>query len=139
MKEDLKERKGAGILSNQLTATTGSDGQVVIEGDKNRVKLGHKSGPHTFKFKLDDNTSPPLNVRFSSLGALVGEICPTGPGDNTGQIKDVKIEDKKAEFTDTNEGDPVTFAYAWFFACDDPSQTPTFDPIVDNGGNRSFL
>lgn len=125
--------KGAGTLTNHLTAEL--DGtRVVIQGNKARVHLPNKSGPHTFKFLLTDRTG--LNVRFAALGTEVGETCPAAPGDNTGQIVDVSIEDRKAEFTDRNDGPRLTFGYTWFFACDDASQQPTFDPIVDNGGNN---
>ena len=131
MEQLIREAKGAQALTNQLTARL-ENGQVKITGDKTRTRLPRNSGSHRFKFKLDDETG--LNVRFSALGTELGEVCPAAPGDNTGQIVDVEIENRKAEFTDSNSGDPITFGYTWFFACDDASQRPTFDPIVDNGG-----
>lgn len=131
MEQTIQEAKGAQALMNQLTASL-ENGKVKITGNKTRVKLPRNSGSHTFKFNLHDDTD--LNVRFSALGTGLGEVCPSGPGDNTGQIIDVEIDGRKAEFTDSNTGDPITFGYTWFFACDDASQKPTFDPIVDNGG-----
>ena len=134
MEQSIKEAKGAQTLTNHLTAELDSNGQVQISGNKARVRLAHKSGAHTFKFQLADDTE--LNVRFSALGAELGETCPSAPGDNTGQISNLQIDDKRAEFTDDNTGPPCTFGYTWFFSCDDANQHPTFDPIVDNGGNH---
>ncbi len=134
MQQDVKEAKKALIPTIHLTAVIGKDGQVEVQGDKTRVKLLKDSGKHVFKFKLDDDTK--LNVKFCDFGAELGETCPSRPGDNTGQITDLEIDDKNAEFADKNSGPPVTFGYTWFFSCDDKSQTPTFDPIVDNGGTN---
>ncbi len=131
-KEAKKEAKGAEILTNQLTAEFDSAGKIIILGDKTRKKVPNKA-TEKFKFRLDDNTGK--NVCFASFGAQLGTTCPSAAGDNTGQISELEIEDKRAEFTDDNTGPPCTFAYAWFFSCDDPTQQPVFDPIVDNGGN----
>ena len=128
-----REAKGAQTLTNHLTAELDAAGKVVITGDKGRVRLPNKSGPHKFKFQLTDDTD--LNVCFRGFGAELGETCPQSAGDNTGQVEDLEIKDKKAEFTDKNAGKACTFGYTWFFSCDDPNQRPTFDPIVDNGGN----
>lgn len=135
MEQDIKEAKGARTLTNHLTAQLNAAGKVEILGDKARVKLPHKSGAHTFKFHLTDNTDG-LNVCFSAFGAELGETCPSSPGDNTGQITGLDIQDKSAEFTDENTGDKCTFGYSWFFSCNDANQHPVFDPIVDNGGNK---
>jgi hypothetical protein len=121
-------------MANQLTATL-SGGQVVVSGDKNRVKLPKDSGSRTFDFKLDDRTE--MNVRFSSLSADESDSCPPRSGINTDQIVNVGIGDKRASFTDLNSGDARTICYAWHFACDDPGQRPEFDPIVDNGGGNA--
>lgn len=137
MEQTIKEAKGAQMLTNQLRATLDADGKVQISGLKDRVRLPHNSGSHRFKFILHDETQ--LNVRFSALGTQVGEVCPRAPGDNTGQIIDVDIDDRKAEFTDKNSGDPLTFGYTWFFVCNDATQQPTFDPIVDNGGGGDII
>ena len=131
MEQTIQVAKGALAVMNQLTASL-VDGKVKITGNKDRVRLPSNSGSHRFKFKLHDDTT--LNVRFRALGTALGEVCPSGPGDNTGQIIDVEIDGTKAEFTDSNSGNAITFGYTWFFACDDASQQPTFDPIVDNGG-----
>ena len=134
MQQDVKEAKGAQTMTIHLTAAIGKDGLVEITGDKTRVKLPKGSGNHKFKFRLTDDTE--LNVKFSDFGAALGETCPSSPGDNTGQITNVDIDDKKAEFTDKNSGAPLTFGYSWFFSCDDTAQTPKFDPIVENGGGN---
>jgi len=134
MENIIDEAKGAQVLTNHLTAELDAKDNVIVTGDKTRVKLPHKSGPHTFKFELTDNTG--LNVRFSAFGAELGETCPQAAGDNTEQITGLNIADKRAEFTDENSGKAITFGYTWFFSCDDSNQHPTFDPIVDNGGNK---
>jgi hypothetical protein len=131
---DARFLMGGHILTNHLTAEFDAAGKVIISGSRARIKLPHRSGPLTFKFELTDTTG--LKVRFSDFGAELGQTCPSGPGDNTGQITDLSIAAKKAEFTDLNTGDECTFGYTWFFSCDDPQVHPTFDPIVDNGGNR---
>lgn len=131
-KEARKEEKGGEILTNQLTAEFDSAGQIVILGDKTRKNVPNKA-TERFKFQLIDKTGK--NVSFRGLGAQLGTTCPSTAGDNTGQISDLEIRDKRAEFTDDNTGPPCTFAYAWFFSCDDATQHPVFDPIVDNGGN----
>lgn len=133
MQEATEIVKGSRTMTRHLTAVMRGT-SVEIEGDKARVRLGHKSGSHKFKFQLDDQTG--LNVRFADLGVEVGEVCPENPGNNSGgQITDVDIDDDKAEFTDQNTGGPVTLGYTWFFKCNDPSQTPKFDPIIDNDGD----
>ena len=118
-------------MANQLTATL-AGGIVVVSGDKARVKLPKDSGRRTFDFKLDDRTG--LNVRFQSLSADVSDSCPPQGGINTDQVRDVDIGDKKASFTNANSGEARTICYAWRFACDDPVQSPEFDPIIENGG-----
>jgi hypothetical protein len=106
----------------------------VISGSKARVKLPRGSGEHIFRFELIDKTK--RNVLFNGFGAEQGEDCPSQPVNNMQQeIVNVSgAGTKSAEFTDRNNGRPVTFCYTWFFRCDDKKQTPIFDPIVDNGG-----
>lgn len=118
-------------MAIQLTATL-AGGQVVVSGDKTRVKLPKDSGRRAFEFKLEDRTG--MNVRFSSFSADESDSCPPRNGINTDQIVDIGIGDKRASFTDVNSGDARTICYAWQFACDDPGQAPEFDPIIDNGG-----
>lgn len=121
-------------MAIQLTATLAGS-QVVVSGDKTRVRLPKDSGPHSFDFKLEDRTN--LNVRFSSLSADESDTCPPSNGIHTDQIVDIGIGDKRASFTDVNSGDERTICYAWQFACDDPVQRPEFDPIIDNGGGTA--
>ena len=127
MEQQIEEAKGAQTLTNHLTAEL-VGGAVEIRGNKARVRLPNKSGPHTFKFQLTDRTNPPLHVVFSGFGAELGETCPSAAGDNTGQIIDLEIEDRKAEFTDENTGDACTFGYAWFFSCDDKTSNADVRP-----------
>ena len=121
-------------MAMQLTANL-VGGQIDISGDKTRVKLKKDSGPRRFDFKLDDRTG--LNVRFRSLSVAESESCPPQAGINSDQISDIDIDDKKASFTDSNSGDARSICYAWRFACDDPGQSPEFDPIIDNGGGTA--
>lgn len=120
-------------MALQLTANLVA-GRVEVTGDKTRVKLPKDSGARKFDFKLDDRTG--LNVRFQSLSADESDSCPPQGGMNTDQITDIDIGDKKASFTDANSGDARSICYAWHFACDDPGQSPEFDPIIDNGGGN---
>lgn len=122
-------------MANQLTARL-DKGRVVVTGDKTRVKLPRDSGPHKFAFNLDDQTG--LNVRFSALSADESQQCPPRPGINTDQIVDVDIDGEKASFKDSNSGPGRDISYAWTFACDDPSQTPEFDPVITNGGGGNI-
>ena len=122
-------------MALQLTARRIA-GQVDISGDKTKVKLPKNSGSRSFDFKLDDRTG--LNVRFAALSADEGGSCPPKSGINTDQIVDIDIEDKKASFTDLNSGAARTICYAWQFACDDPAQSPDFDPIIENGGGAKL-
>lgn len=122
-------------MAIQLTASL-AGGQVVVSGDKERVKLPKDSGSHAFVFHLDDRTG--LNVRFSSLSADESERCPPRVGINTDQVVDVEIGDKKASFTDANSGEPRSICYAWRFTCDDSKQSPKFDPIITNGGGGNI-
>ena len=118
-------------MAIQLTARL-VGGRVDVSGDKTRVKLPKDSGPRTFDFKLDDRTG--LNVRFASLSADESDSCPPQGSINTNQVVDVDVSDKKASFTDLNSGPARNICYAWKFACDDPGQSPEFDPIIENGG-----
>lgn len=122
-------------MAIQLTAQL-VGGRVDVVGDKSRVKLPKDSGARTFDFKLDDRTG--LNVRFASLSADESDSCPPQGGINTDQVRDVDIGDKKASFTDLNSGEARNICYAWHFACDDPGQSPEFDPIIENGGGTNF-
>lgn len=122
-------------MAIQLTANL-VGGQVEISGDKTRVKLPRDSGSRKFDFKLDDRTR--LSVRFASLSADEGGSCPPQAGINTDQVVDIDVSDKKASFTDLNSGDARNICYAWRFACDDPGQSPEFDPIIENGGGTNI-
>lgn len=121
-------------MALQLTANL-VGGRIDISGDKTRLKLKKDSGPQRFDFKLDDRTG--LNVQFSSLLVDESDSCPPQAGINTDQISDIEIDDKKASFTDSNSGHARSICYAWRFACDDPGQSPEFDPIIDNGGGTA--
>lgn len=107
---------------------------VEVTGDKAKVNLGHKAPARKFDFHLKDETS--LNVRFSSLAVQESEVCPPPGGIDSDQIVDVEIDSDKASFTDLNSGPARTLSYAWFFACDDPTQRPEFDPVILNGGGN---
>ena len=125
--------KGDQMLTIHLTAESDGD-DVVILGSKARIGLPKGSGEHTFKFQLTDNTKPKRNVRFSAFGAERDVGCPSAPGgDAGGQVIGVDFKDSKAEFTDLNS-EMCTFGYTWFFAYDNSTKQPTFDPIIDNGG-----
>jgi hypothetical protein len=121
-------------MALQLTARLDGD-QVVIDGDKGRVRLPPKAPAQVFQFHLNDTTG--RNVRFSSLSAHEGEDCPGAGVFDTDQIVDVDIRDRNASFRDLNSNDPRTIAYSWFFSCDDPAQKPDFDPVIENGGGNN--
>lgn len=120
-------------MAIQLTAKV-HGGTVVVTGDKTKVKLAYKAPAKAFVFKLDDETG--MNVRFSSLAVHELDSCPPEGTFATDQIVDIDIDRDKAEFRDLNSGNQRTIGYAWYFTCDDPNQTPDFDPAIVNGGGN---
>lgn len=121
-------------MAIQLTAKL-QGGIVVVTGDKTKVMLPHKAPAKKFAFKLTDETGK--NVKFNSLAVQESESCPPWGTFATDQIVDINIHGDKAEFTDLNSGVARPIGYAWYFTCDDPNQTPDFDPSIINGGGNN--
>jgi hypothetical protein len=129
-----------------LTATIDPDDpkQIIVTGPVDKKKLDKGSGPHFFKFKLDDKTTK--KVKFLSVSAA--DNCSTCPPDskkpNT-QIDEWEPDNdppagkpRKAKFTDWNDN-PVEMdvSYLLRFTCNDPSmRVLPFDPIIRNGGSN---
>ena len=82
-----------------------------------------------------------MNVHFLNapdfLAVSEGSQCPPqSNGISTDQIENVHSNGNTAGFIDKNKGKPRTLGYALYFGCDDPNQTPCFDPVIRNGGGN---
>lgn len=118
---------------------TRNGNRVRIDGNGG-ANLPIDSGAHRFTFTLQDNSG--LNVRFSSLDTEDGGTCPPDPGENSGQIVGVVMNNnrtpKTAAFTDNNNNKakdgPLNVCYQWNFTCDAGAEVDSFDPIITNGG-----
>lgn len=120
--------------------------EIAIQGN-GEESLKRDSGPHTFKFVLDDKTG--TNVRFKAVDdPNVGTpmlwakddctVCPPAQSSSS-LIDNVKRKsDTEASFRDKNDNKTpnVKVGYQLNFDCDDKNVTKpiAFDPVLDNGG-----
>lgn len=134
------EVHGGQMTHNIKLTATAANGQVAISGPTAPISLPPGSGAHPFNFTLTDNSG--MNVRFlpapDFLAVSETETCPAqANGITTDQIDQVHSSGNTARFIDKNMGAARTLGYALYFACSDPSQTPCFDPIINNGGSTA--
>jgi hypothetical protein len=134
--ETRTEQKGQVMAHAALTAEL-VNGQVAISStNKGSTHVPKGSPPQRFSFTLTDNTG--LNVNFlpspDFLCADESGNCPPAQGINTDQIDPHNLvsNGKSAGFTDLNSR-ACTLSYALYFSCDNGS-TPSYDPIIINGG-----
>lgn len=133
--EPAVSAKSLVLVPMSLEAKTNKHGKVYIKGSRSRKTLPKSSPPHQFDFTLTDNTN--LGVHFVDIDTEDDwPDCPPPGGRNSTQIGSITIAPMVASFVDDNSNTgAMDVCYSWKFACtSDPSQHPTFDPIIDNRG-----
>jgi hypothetical protein len=107
------------------------NGQPPENPGQAKIRLEPGVGPTKFTVNIAGN---PAGIKFRETGALsvwVGDKSAPQQGINSNQILGpVLAKDGTLVFYDLNQGDPVILNYALHFQ----GNTPSVDPIVDNGG-----
>ena len=123
-----------------LTAILNSQGQVEIQG-AGGARLPRGSGAHMFNFQLADNTGLGVTFRTPEEGLLTAEdnanSCPPSSNSSSQIDRVARPNPMFAQFRDKNDNEPedMPVSYLLRFNCaGDPNQSPTFDPIIINGG-----